>query len=73
MCECPVCGRPKVESGKYCEYHSRAMDNLKSAFEHWKQALGIRWEDYLKRVQALDETGRWVKELIEYLIAEADS
>ncbi|MBD3405796.1 MAG: hypothetical protein GF411_06660 [Candidatus Lokiarchaeota archaeon] len=64
--DCPVCGRPIIENGEYCKYHDEANSNLYSSYEEWKKALPISWIEYLIEVEERKETGKWVKELIEY-------
>lgn len=63
--KCAACTR---ESGdkKYCGYHARALEQLKSHHESWVDAYGgISWHDYLKRLYQMEETGQWVREVIE--------
>lgn len=56
-----------------CEYHGMALSNLVSKFEVWKKAYGeLTWSSYMKRIEGLEETGLWVKEVIK-LINTRDS
>jgi hypothetical protein len=60
-------------SNELCEYHTMALSNLVSKFEVWKRAYGeLTWNSYVKRVEGLEETGLWVKEVIK-LIYTRDS
>ena len=61
---CLVCSR--TTSGKYCEYHSKSFDKFTSGYEFWKSALGeISWEDYLRKLLELQETGSSIRDIIE--------
>lgn len=73
MSECPICRRPMSSGEKFCEYHSMADINLKAAFEDWKTAMGIEWEDYLKHLIEEEGTGKWVREVAEFLMQQDDS
>ncbi len=70
---CPVCGREVAEDLELCLYHRHALDNLRSTFGDWKRALEIDWKEYLNRVQELDETGMWVREIAEHLMSQGSS
>ncbi len=67
MKRCPICNRSVVFESEFCAYHHAARKNLEEGFERWRTALNLAWEDYLDRVLELDETGIWVKEVIEFL------
>jgi hypothetical protein len=44
-----------------------AYDKLEECYNTWRSAYkDITWEDYLKRILELDETGKWVKDVIKY-------
>jgi hypothetical protein len=61
---CLICSR--TTSGNYCEYHSRSFHKLVSGYESWKRALGeMSWEDYLRKLLELQETGSSIKDIIE--------
>jgi hypothetical protein len=71
--DCKICGR-KSSDEELCEYHQEALINLKSAYEIWSGAKGhLTWEEYIKQVYELEETGRWVKEIIESIMSQSDS
>ncbi len=72
MSECHICGRD-LSSERFCQYHETAYTNLHSAFEGWKTSAGVTWEKYLEQVGKLETTGRWVIEVIEYLMSQGDS
>ncbi|MEO9363033.1 MAG: hypothetical protein ABI348_03945 [Nitrososphaera sp.] len=68
MNKCAACARESDGSGskKYCSYHTRALEQLKSHYDSWVEAYGdISWQDYLQRLHKMEETGQWVKEVIE--------
>ena len=64
--KCVACYREVVAKGKkYCIYHSQAYDSLKKQYDAWVRAYGgISWEDYGKKLLTLDQTGTWVKDVI---------
>ncbi|AIF83263.1 hypothetical protein NTE_01191 [Candidatus Nitrososphaera evergladensis SR1] len=68
MKKCAACAR---ESGdkKYCRYHAKALEQLKSHYDSWVDAYddgsAISWQDYLTRLQKMEEAGQWVREVIE--------
>ncbi|MHA1771426.1 MAG: hypothetical protein ACTSYL_02575 [Candidatus Thorarchaeota archaeon] len=68
MKRCPICDRIAGETDDgFCRYHHDAKKNLEDSYERWKHALDISWEEYLDRVVTLEETGIWVKEIVEIL------
>ncbi|MDH4213258.1 MAG: hypothetical protein ACFFCT_07270 [Candidatus Odinarchaeota archaeon] len=70
MKECCICGRKSVDE-EFCEYHQAAHINLKSVFEIWVNAnRGVTWEEYIRQVYELEETGQWVKEIIENIMSQ---
>ncbi len=72
MSECRICGRPVTEGG-LCRYHHLALNNLKSGYDAWTDALDISWEGYLRRLLDCSETGQWVVEVINHLLEEDES
>jgi hypothetical protein len=70
--ECQICGRRGVNE-YFCEYHQAAHSNLKSTFKHWTEAIEeLTWEEYLRQVYDLENTGRWIKEIIENIMSQDD-
>ena len=70
MNECKICGRDSVNKD-YCDYHQAAYSNLKSAFENWTEAIEkLTWEEYINMVYNLENTGQWVKEMIEDIMLQ---
>ncbi|MGY5875097.1 MAG: hypothetical protein RTU30_05085 [Candidatus Thorarchaeota archaeon] len=73
MPDCTICGRSTAGDSEFCAYHSKAHENLKGAFVQWQKGLEISWEEYLNRVQDLESLGKWVRDIVEYIISENDS
>ena len=65
MTECPICGRDRQE--KFCSYHQTAFDNTKEMHTKWETAADLSWEDYLDKIGQLEDTGRWIREVIEFI------
>ncbi|MBE0526860.1 MAG: hypothetical protein IH631_07950 [Candidatus Thorarchaeota archaeon] len=65
MINCPICGRDKQD--EFCSYHQTAYDNLKEMHTKWETAAGLSWEDYLDRLNDIESTGRWVRDVIEFI------
>jgi hypothetical protein len=69
---CKICGRPVSGNDRFCRYHSIAYQNLKTGHKMWEQASEAQWDDYLSALHEIKETGKWVKEVIEYLMTQDD-
>ncbi len=65
---CPVCGGVSIGKESFCIDHESAYKNLLAAFDDWKKALKITWENYLERISKNDNTGMWAKEVAEHLL-----
>jgi len=65
---CKLCHRKKRENSEYCPYHGKAFDNLREAFERWKRAFDIDWDDYLRQIAENTETGEWARDVAESLM-----
>lgn len=68
--QCSVCGNDSVgeeDSIAFCPLHLKAYRNLKKTYEVWEDAVDMTFEEYIKAVSKLSSTGRFVKEVIEYL------
>jgi len=66
-----LCHRSIKPESEYCEYHSAARDNLVEAYECWKTALTMEWNEFLREVSELKETGSWVIEMTADLLRES--
>ncbi|MEM2109789.1 MAG: hypothetical protein QW327_04810 [Candidatus Odinarchaeota archaeon] len=62
---CPICDKGE---GEFCENHASAYISVVEAFKKWQTATPIRWEDYLKRIIDNEYTGKWAREVAEYLL-----
>lgn len=67
MSDCPICGRPVLDEGSFCEYHRVALEKLKDGFNEWKKALDLDWEQYLMHVYEVKGLGVWIQEMIDYI------
>lgn len=65
---CPICGVVSRGREDFCADHESAHKNLLAAFDDWKKALDITWENYLERISKNDNTGIWAKEVAEHLL-----
>jgi len=66
---CAACGGPTAGDAQFCTRHLTASRNLEAAYEVWRKAYGgsLSKEDYFSKLEALQETGQAVKEVIEHL------
>jgi len=71
MTNCGICGRGTSDN-ELCRYHLEASNNLRVAYEGWKEATGINWEEYIVKIAQIEETGRWVIDVIEYITSQDD-
>jgi hypothetical protein len=63
---CQICGRES--DGNLCSYHLAAKNKVEAAYPLWVRAYGgIEWMKYLDSVKRNVQTGRWAKEIAEYL------
>lgn len=61
---CKIC-KKFAKEGQYCANHTAARDSLIAGYRVWENAYhGMAWKDYLRRIEGLEETGHWVKEVI---------
>ena len=68
---CKVCCRPEEKNG-FCQLHAKAYANVTEKFEAWKAASDISWMEYLLEIQKNSLTGVWAKDVLKYLIEEAN-
>jgi hypothetical protein len=63
--KCSACHLKALTGNKYCQHHKQALDNLKNHYKAWVNAYGgISWEEFLSKLAGMQETGRWIKEVI---------
>ena len=61
-----------VKGKKYCIYHTQAYDSLQKQYTAWVNAYGgIPQKDYMNKLLSLDETGSWVKDVINIELRES--
>ena len=66
MEKCAACHRNALAGKKYCLHHDQALSSLADHYKTWVAAYGrISWGDFLTKLQNMQETGKWVKEVIE--------
>ncbi len=66
MTKCSICGRDAVDND-LCRYHLEALNNLRIAYDGWKTATRLDWENYMEKLLLIEETGRWVIDVIEHI------
>lgn len=69
--QCRVCEHESGE-GEFCQLHRRTYLRITQSYEVWKKGLKISWEDYLRRIRDNHLTGKWAKEVAEYLISKEE-
>jgi hypothetical protein len=63
---CKCCQRQVKENSRLCHYHLLAAESVRKVYHSWKEAYsGLSWSEYLNRVKDRQDTGQWVKEVIE--------
>lgn len=68
--KCAVCGNEavmKVEGLFLCSQHSEAYQNMVRMHEIWQRSMGMSFTEYVMTLSKLRSTGKFVKELVEYL------
>jgi hypothetical protein len=68
---CRICARESVKDG-YCEFHSKAAQNVVRGYETWKRALGITWKEYLREIVKNVSTGQWAREVAEHIMKNGE-
>ncbi|MFW9812281.1 MAG: hypothetical protein ACFFF9_07445 [Candidatus Thorarchaeota archaeon] len=56
-----------MESKELCRYHLEALNNLHAAYEVWKSASDVTWNEYLEHLEGIDATGRWILDVVDYI------
>jgi hypothetical protein len=65
---CSLCGRKAIEHSGLCRYHDCARRRVIEAYDGWLRAYGaLEWDEYLRRVQELEGSGQWAKEVAGHL------
>jgi hypothetical protein len=64
--KCTACYRRALSDNEYCLHHKQAFDSMINHYKTWVNAYGrISWEEFLTKLSSMQETGRWIKEVIE--------
>ena len=71
--KCKVCIE-KTKKNNFCSLHNSAYQNIHERFNQWEVAYSnkITFQDYLKKLRTLPETGRAVQDVLEYLLKSKD-
>ncbi len=68
---CSICKRPVYREG-LCQYHYAGLESLRTAYIEWKKRIpNIGWTEYLELVKNRRETGKWVKEVIDWVLGNS--
>jgi hypothetical protein len=69
---CPLCERRKEPPSDFCIFHRAALKHLEEAYATWTKAFDgqLKKEEYFTRLLDREETGRAIKELINYIRAQ---
>jgi hypothetical protein len=66
MTKCNACHRKTAEDNKYCLHHKQVFDYMNNHYKVWINAYGrISRKEFLAKLSNMQETGVWVKEIIE--------
>jgi len=64
--KCTACHRNALSGSKYCLHHKQAFDSMIDHYKAWVEAYDrISREEFLTKLASMQETGRWIKEVIE--------
>ncbi len=65
----------KTKDNNFCSIHNRAFQNITERFNQWKEAYSnkITFQDYLKKLRSLPETGRAAQEVLAYILTSKDT
>jgi len=69
--KCKVCSREVKDEG-FCKLHLKANKNICEKFGVWQKACDVSWSQYLVKIQKNSLTGVWAKDVLKYLIEEAN-
>jgi DNA topoisomerase-1 len=67
---CVICGRllhEVVDGIPLCKHHAKAYTSLRTAYSIWKERSGIDFNEYLNVIAKNRNTGKYVKEVVNYL------
>ncbi|MHA1654622.1 MAG: hypothetical protein ACTSYX_08365 [Candidatus Thorarchaeota archaeon] len=69
---CPICGRICRADAQFCGYHENAREELERGYKEWSAAMPITWNEYLSQLIEAEETGMWIREMIEFIMSTDD-
>jgi len=69
--KCKVCNR-ELNDGRFCILHINAYKNICEKFAVWQSACDVTCSQYLVEIQKNSLTGVWAKDILKYLIEEAN-
>jgi hypothetical protein len=65
---CPICGKEPAEASELCNHHESARIGILAAYQKWIVAFGgMDWIDFLHKIEKLEESGEWTREVAKYL------
>lgn len=72
MPHCAICGR--VHYGEslglpLCVMHYIAAENMRESYRRWREAEGMSFSDFTRRLLKMGSAGDYVKEVAEYILA----
>ena len=67
---CRICGR-RAKS-EFCKRHEEAYKSILEVYREWREAMSISWREYLEEIVKNPYSGRWVKDVASYLLAESE-
>jgi hypothetical protein len=71
MTQCAACHRNALANNRYCIHHAQALQSMTDHYKAWVEAYGrISWDDFLNKLLKMQETGSWIKEVIEVELKE---
>ncbi len=72
MPRCIICGR--ISYGEslglpLCVMHYMAAEKIRESYRRWREAEGISFEDFVRKLPKMGSAGDYVKEVAEYIVA----
>ena len=64
--KCKLCKREQTDK-ELCLFHNLAYEKIIEVYTQWVDALNINWKDYLSEIEKNSLTGKWAKEVIEFI------
>ncbi|MEM2804076.1 MAG: DNA topoisomerase I [Zestosphaera sp.] len=67
---CQRLGEFAYDGLRLCRFHGRAYEELKNAYKLWSRKTKISFIEFLNKVLTLRSSGRYVKEVAEFLLTK---